>query len=395
MLRARIALSVVAALVAVPLAAGAADIKIGYISSFSGPEANNGVLMDRGVKLFMKMNPKVPGGHKIEMLQRDDTGSNPAVAKRLAEELVAREKVDLITGIIYSNNAFAIMDVCKQAKVPVLIMNAGTASITEQCPYVARISFTMWQAGYYMGDYAAKKMNIKTAAMAYSNYAPGKDSTNAFRDAFEKAGGKIVADVPMPFPNIPDFTPFMQRIKDLRPDAVYVFVPGAKWTTGIAKSYEEVGMKAAGIKLIGPGDIMQETELPNMGDVPIGVITVHHYSSYGDRPANKAFVKAFHEMYGANVRPDFLAEQGYTGMAAVYEAVAKSNGKVTADSFVAALKGWKYDAPRGPIMIDPETRDIVDNQYVRELRKIDGQLQNVELDTIPMVKDPFMALGKK
>jgi branched-chain amino acid transport system substrate-binding protein len=389
-----VAVSFVAAIAFAPLA-DAANVKVGYIATFTGPEAANGISLDRGVQLFLKLHPQVPGGHTVELIKRDDGGPAPDRAKRLAEELITRDGVQLIAGIIYSNNAFAIMDVCKQAKVPVLIMNAGTASITEQCPYVARISFTMWQAGYYMGDYAAKKMNIKTAAMAYSNYAPGKDSTNAFRDAFEKAGGKIVADVPMPFPNIPDFTPFMQRIKDLRPDAVYVFVPGAKWTTGIAKSYEEVGMKSAGIKLIGPGDIMQETELPNMGDVPIGVITVHHYSSYGDRPANKAFVKAFHEMYGPNVRADFLAEQGYTGMAAVYEAVAKSNGKVTADSFIAALKGWKYDAPRGPIMIDPETRDIVDNQYVREVRKIDGQLQNVELDTIPMVKDPFKAFGKK
>ena len=384
-----------AALVAAPLAVEAANVKVGYIATFTGPEAGNGINLDRGVQLYLKLHPKVPGGHTVELIKRDDGGPAPDRAKRLVEELITRDGVALIAGIIYSNNAFAIMDVCKQAKIPVLIMNAGTASITEQCPYVARISFTMWQAGYYMGDYAYKKMGIKTAALAYSNYAPGKDSTNAFRESFEKAGGKILADVPMPFPNIPDFTPFMQRIKDLKPDALYVFVPGNKWTTGIAKSYEELGMKAAGIKLIGPGDITQDTELPNMGDAPLGVITVHHYSAVGDRPENKAFVKAFHEAYGPDVRPDFLTEQGYDGMAAIYHVIEKTNGKVTAQSFIDALKGWKFNAPRGPIMIDPETRDIVDNQYVREVRKVNGQLYNVEIDTIPMVKDPFKALGKK
>ncbi|HEY5608954.1 MAG TPA: ABC transporter substrate-binding protein [Alphaproteobacteria bacterium] len=392
--RTRIALSMLAALVAAPFAAGAAEVKIGYISTFSGPEANNGALMDRGIQLYLKQHPQVPGGHKIEMLKRDDTGPNAATAKRLAEELVARDKVDMLTGIIYSNNAFAIMDVCKQAKVPVLIMNAGTASITEQCPYVARVSFTMWQAGYPMGDYAAKKMGIKTAAIAYANYAPGKDSTNAFKVAFEKAGGKVVADVPFPFPNLPDFTPFMQKIKDLKPDAVYVFVPAAKWATGVMKTYNDLQMRQAGIKLIGPGDITTDTELPNMGDIPLGVITVHHYSAVADRPENKAFVKAYKEAYGDS-NPDFLVEQGYAGMAAIYHVIEKTNGKITAEGFINALKGWKYNAPRGPIMIDPDTRDIVDNQYVREVKKVDGKLVNVEFDTIPMVKDPYKALGKK
>ena len=394
MLAHRISSLFVAAILVVPFSVSAADIKIGYISTFSGPEANNGMLMDRGIQLFMKLHPKVPGGHTIELIKRDDTGPNAATAKRLAEELVTRDHVAMIAGIIYSNNAFAIMDVCKEAKVPVLIMNAGTASITEQCPYAARISFTMWQAGYPMGDYAYKKMGVKTAAIAYSNYAPGKDSTNAFREAFEKAGGKIIADVPMPFPNMPDFTPFMQKIKDARPDALYVFVPAAKWATGVMKTYNDLGMRQVGIKLIGPGDITTDTELPNMGDIPLGVITVHHYSAVADRPENKTFVKAYHDAYGP-ANPDFLVEQGYDGMAAIYHVVEKTKGKITAQSFIDALKGWKYDAPRGPIMIDPNTRDIVDNQYVREVKKVDGKLANVEFDTIPMVKDPFKALGKK
>jgi len=387
--------AVFAALIAAPLSADAADIKVGFVMVFTGPEAVGGQQVGRGVDLYMKTHPQVPGGHKIELLRRDTAGPAPDRAKRLAEELIVRDKVSLIIGLQFSNEAFAMMDVCKETKVPMLILNAGTASITDQCPYVARVSFTMWQAGYPMGEYAAKKMGIKTAAVAYANYAPGKDSTNAFRQAFEANGGKVIADVPFPFPNIPDFTPFMQRIKDAKPDAVYVFVPAGKWSTGVMKTYNDLNMRAAGIKLVGPGDITQDTELPNMGDVPIGVITVHHYSASANRPENKAFVAAWKKEYGANEDPDFFGVDGWDGMAAVYHVIEKTGGKITGDSFLQAIRGWKYDSPRGPIMIDPDTRDIVDNQYVREVQKVNGKVVNTEIDTIPMVKDPWKALGKK
>jgi branched-chain amino acid transport system substrate-binding protein len=382
-----------AALAAAP--AQAANVKIGYISTFSGAEAGNGEQMDKGVRLFMKLNPKTPGGHTVELIRRDDTGPQADRAKRLAEELVTRDRVAMLTGIIYSNNAFAIMDVCKQAKIPVLIMNAGTAAITTQCDYATRTSFTLWQAGYTMGDYAFKKMNIKTAAIAYANFAAGKDSVAAFKDAFEKAGGKIIGDVPFPFPNIPDFTPFMQRVKDLKPDAVYVFVPGGKWTTGVAKSYNELGMKQAGITLVGPGDMTQDSELPNMGDTPLGVYTVHHYSAAATRPENIAFVKAWKDEYGPNSTPDFLGVQGYDGMTAIYHIVDANNGNITPDGFLKAVKGHKWTSPRGPMLIDPETRDIVDNQYIRRVEMKDGKLANIELDVIEMVKDPWKALQKK
>jgi branched-chain amino acid transport system substrate-binding protein len=357
----RFALSAAVALIAG--SASAADVKIGYISTFTGPDGILGEQIDRGVQLYQKLHPQVPGGHKIELIKRDDTGPQPAIAKRLAEELITRDKVAMITGIVFTPNAFAIMDVCKQSKVPVLLMNAGTAGVTNACPYASRISFTTWQAGYPLGEYAAKNLG-KTVAIAYANYAPGKDYAAAFGESFEKAGGKIVADVPMPFPNIPDFTPFLQRVKDIKPDLLFVFVPAGKWSTGIMKSYNELDMRRAGITLVGPGDIVQDSELPNMGDVPLGVITVHHYSAAATRPENVAFVKAWKESYGA-------------------------------DSFLAALKGWKYMSPRGPVEIDPETRDIIQNEYVRKVEKIGGKLANVEFDTIPMVKDPWKALGKK
>jgi branched-chain amino acid transport system substrate-binding protein len=388
------ALAAIALAVAAP--ASAATVKVGFIAVLTGPEAHSGSQLEKGADLFMKLNPTVPGGHKVELIKRDTAGPAPDRAKRLMQELVTRDKVEIITGVNFSNEGFAMMDVCKEAKVPTVIMLAGANGMTDGCPYAARISFAMWQAGYPMGEYAATKMGLKTAAIAYANYAPGKDSSAAFRNAFEKSGGKIVADVPLPFPNIPDFTPFLQRLKDMKPDAIYVFVPAGKWSTGIMKTYADLGMREAGIKLIGPGDITQDTELPNMGDVPVGVVTVHHYSAAGARPENVAFVKAWKEAYGANSSPDFFGVQGWDGMKLIYDAIEKSNGKVTPDSFLSVARGWTYDkSPRGPMMIDPVTRDVVNNEYVRRVEKKDGVLVNTEIDTIPMVKDPWRQFGKQ
>jgi len=388
-------LALATAAIALPLAVQAATIKVGVINTMSGPEAGNGQQIDRGIDLYVKMHPQVPGGHKIELIKRDDTGPNPPVAKRLAQELVTRDKVDIITGVVYSPNAFAINDICKEASVPFVIMNAGTASITEGCPYTSRVSFTMWQSAHPLGTYAVKNMGIKTVAVAYANFAPGKDSVAAFIDGFTKAGGKVIADVPFPYPNIPDFTPFMQRVKDAKPDAVYVFIPAGKWATGVMKTYNDLGMAAAGIKLIGPGDITQDNELPNMGDVPLGVVTMHHYSAAHKSPENEAFVKGWKAAYGPDSTPDFLGVQAYDGMAAIYRIIEATGGKITGESATKALAGWKHMSPRGPIMIDPVTREIIDNQYLRRVEKVDGKLANVEFATIEMVKDPWREFGKK
>ena len=389
-------IALAAAALAFVHAAEAATVKVGFVAVLTGSEAHSGSQMEKGAELFMKMNPTVPGGHKIEFLKRDTAGPAPDRAKRLMQELITREKVDIITGVNFSSEGFAMMDVCKEAKIPTVIMLAGANGMTDACPYAARISFSMWQAGYPMGEYAATKLGVKTAAVAYANYAPGKDSSAAFRNAFEKAGGKVLAEVPLPFPNIPDFTPFLQRIKDLKPGAVYVFIPAGKWATGIMKTYNDLGMREAGIRLIGPGDITTDTELPNMGDVPIGVITVHHYSAAATRPENVEFVKQWKLAYGANSSPDFFGVQAWDGMKLIYDVIEKSNGKVTPESFLAVAKGWKYDkSPRGPMMVDPDTRDVVNNQYVRRIEKKDGALANIEIDTIPMVKDPWRQFGQK
>ena len=385
----------VVALLMVAGTAWAETVKVGIILPYSGPNAQLGQQVDRGFEPYQKLNAKGTGAHKIEIIKRDSTGPKPDVAKRLATELITRDKVDIVAGVVYSNNAFAISDVTRKAKVPLIIMNAGTAAITTRSPYTARVSFTMWQAAYPLGRHAYEKMNIRTAAVAYANYSPGKDSKNAFTQAFTVAGGKVVADIPFPFPKIPDFTPFLQSVKDAKPDALYVFIPAGKWATGVMKTYDDLGMRAAGIELIGPGDITQDSELPNMGEVPLGVITMHHYSAAGDRPENKAFVKAWKEAYGADSTPDFFGVQGWDGMAAIHEVVRKLDGKIDAEKAVAALKGWKFASPRGPIMIDPETRDIVQNQYLRKVEKRGGALANIETDTLEMVKDPWKELQKK
>ncbi len=373
----------------------AETVKVGIILPYSGPNAQLGQQVDRGFELYQKLNVDGTGGHKIEIIKRDSTGPKPDVAKRLATELITRDKVDIVAGVVYSNNAFAISDVTRKAKVPLLIMNAGTAAITTRSPYTARVSFTMWQAAYPLGGYAYEKMKIRTAAVAYANYSPGKDSKNAFTKAFTAAGGKVVADIPFPFPKIPDFTPFLQSVKDAKPDALYVFIPAGKWATGVMKTYDDLGMRAAGIELIGPGDITQDSELPNMGQVPLGVITMHHYSAAGDRAENKAFVEAWKKAYGADSTPDFFGVQGWDGMAAIHEVVRKLNGKIDADKALAVLKGWKFASPRGPIMIDPETRDIVQNQYLRKVEKRGDALANIEVETLEMVKDPWKELEKK
>ena len=387
-----------ASFLALLLAAGAAwaeTVKVGIILPYSGPNAQLGQQVDRGFELYQKLNAGGTGGHKIEIIKRDSTGPKPDVAKRLATELITRDKVDIVAGVVYSNNAFAISDVTRKAKVPLLIMNAGTAAITTRSPYTARVSFTMWQAAYPLGTYAYEKMKIRTAAVAYANYSPGKDSKNAFTKAFTAAGGKVVADIPFPFPKIPDFTPFLQSVKDAKPDALYVFIPAGKWATGVMKTYDDLGMRAAGIELIGPGDITQDSELPNMGQVPLGVITMHHYSAAGDRAENKAFVEAWKKAYGADSTPDFFSVQGWDGMAAIHEVVRKLDGKIDADKALAVLKGWKFASPRGPIMIDPETRDIVQNQYLRKVEKRGDALANIEVETLEMVKDPWKELEKK
>src|SRR2546426_1568715 len=375
-------------------AASAQTVKIGFITSYSGLNGNLGPYMERGMRLYIKQHEKeLPPGVKIEVITRDDTGPNPDKARQLAQELVVRDKVNLLAGVIFTPNAMSIAPIATEAKVPFVIMNAGTSVITARSPYIVRTSFTLWQASYPLGQWAAKK--FKTAYTLVSDFGPGHDSEEAFIKGFTEGGGKILGSVRVPLQN-PDWAAYMQRVKDAKPDVLKVFIPAGKTATAVMKNFSDLGLAQAGIKLIGPGDITTDEELPNMGDVAIGVLTVHHYSAAAERPANKAFVAAWKKEYGANEVPNFVAAGAYDGAAIIVEAIKQQKGKLDPEKTMEIFKNWKNpNSPRGPIAIDPETRDIIQNEYLREVKKVDGQLANVEIETVATaVKDPWKQLKK-
>ncbi len=377
-----------AALAAFAAGAPAQTVKIGVVLPYTGVGAEFGQQVDRGIQMFLKLNPNAFGPYKIEIVKRDSKNPSGAEAKTAVQELIAQEKVDVVTGFIYSPDAIASAPLVTAAKKPMVIMNAGTAWITNLSPMISRVSFSMWHAGFAMGEAAAKVVKAKTAVVGYTDYPPGKDSLDAFKRGFESAGGKVIDEIPMGGPGqVPDFTPFFQRAKDKKPDVFFVFVPAGDHAVGVMKTYAALGMRQAGIKLIGPGDITQDIKLQSMGDDAVGLITIHHYNADLDNPANKRLVAAWKQEYGANATPDFMGVQGYDGMAAIAHAVVALKGKLDADKAMEALKGWKYDSPRGPIMIDPVTRDVVMNEYLSELVKKDGRLHQKNIGIINAVKD--------
>jgi branched-chain amino acid transport system substrate-binding protein len=372
----------------------AQTVKIGLINTYSGPTATLGENIDRGIKLYQEQNKdKLPPGVRIELVTRDDGGPNPDKAKQLAQELIVRDKVQMLTGVVWTPNAMAIAPLTAEAKIPLAIMNAGASVITTRSPYIARFSFTLWQSAYPMGQWAAKK--YKRAYIAVSDFAPGHDSEAGFEKGFVDGGGQIVGKVRIPLAN-PDFVPFMQRAKDAKPEIVFGFVPAGRQATQIMKAYGDLGLAKDGIKFVGTGDIVTDEELPAMGDAPVGVITAHHYSAAADRPANKAFVAAWKKAYGEKSTPSFMAAAAYDTMDAIYQAVREQKGKIDPDRTMEIFKNYKNaNSPRGPISIDPATRDIVQNIYIRETKMVNGQLANVEFETIPNVKDQWKELQKK
>jgi branched-chain amino acid transport system substrate-binding protein len=374
-------------------AAAAQTIKIGVINTYSGPFATLGDLIDKGFKLYMKQNAdKLPPGVKIELVIRDDGGPNPDKAKQLLQELIVRDRIQFLTGVVFTPNALAMAPLTAEAKLPFFIMNAGTSVITERSPYIARFSFTLWQSSYPLGAWASRK--YKNAYIAVSDFAPGHDSEAAFERAFTEGGGKIIGKVRIPLAN-PDFVPFIQRVKDAKPDVLFAFTPAGRQATQIMKAYGDLGLDKAGIKFIGPGDITTDEELPNMGDAPLGVITMHHYSAAATRPANKAFIAAWKKEYGEKSWPSFMSVGGWDAMDAIYHVIREQKGKIDPDRTMALVKKYKNaNSPRGPIAIDPQTRDIIQNEYMREVKRVGGQLANVEFETFSQVKDPWKELRK-
>src|SRR5437660_1800739 len=363
-------------------------VKVGLINSYTGFVAQAGDQAQKAIDLYIKEHEReLPPGVKVEIIRRDDT-SNPEVGKRLAQELITREHVQLLTGVILSPVAAAIAPLTAEAKVPLLIsIAAGGSAIPRISPYVARVSFTLWQQGYPIGKWAAEQ-GWKKGYTAVSDFIPGHDSEAAFTKAFTDAGGKIIGAVRFP-PVNPDLAPFVQRIKDAKPDVVFIFAPAGTQATAMMKAMQDLGLREAGINVVAPQDLLPDEELPRMGDSPLGLITSGTYSADAKRPANAAFLAAWKREYGDKSIPDFFSVDAWDGMAAIYGLVKKTKGNFTADQAMAFLSHWKDpDSPRGPIMIDPETRDIVQNVYIRRVEKKDGRLVNGEIPTIPMVKDP-------
>jgi branched-chain amino acid transport system substrate-binding protein len=300
--------------------------------------------------------------------------------------------VQLLTGVVWTPNAGAIAPLTAEAKTPFVIMNATGASLPRLSPYVVRVSFTQWQTALPIGTWAAKN-GLKRGYTAVSDFVPGHDAEAAFAKGYKDAGGEIIGSVRFPLQS-PDFAPFLERAKDAKPDALYVFVPSGAQATALMKAYADLQLKAAGVTMVGPMDLVPDYELPNMGTAPLGLVTAGNYSSAAERPQNREFVAAWKQAYGEKSVPDFMAVGGWDGMAAIFDLVKATKGKFDGDQAMAFLKNWKNpDSPRGPIAIDPETRDIVQNIYIRRAEMVDGRLANVEFETMPQVKDPWKELN--
>jgi branched-chain amino acid transport system substrate-binding protein len=380
---------------ALALTAGTAlaqEVKVGVALPYTGIGAELAQQVDRGMEQYLKLNANAVRPYKITLVKRDVKDPGGANARTVVQELLTQDNVDALAGWVYSPNAIAAAPVVSAGKKLAVIMNAGTAHITQMSPYYVRTSFSMWHSGFSLGEAAAKQLNAKTAVVGYTDFPPGKDSLNAFKRAFEASGGKVVDEIPMGGAGaVPDMTPFFQRAKDKKPDVFFVFVPAGDHATAVVKTYGALGMKAAGIKLIGPGDITQDTKLQDMGPAAVGLITMHHYNADLDNPENKRFVEAWKKEYGANSTTDFMAVGGYDGMAAIVHAVQATKGKLDSDAALNSLKGWKFNSPRGPIMIDPDTRDIVMNEYLSEVIMKDGRLAQKVIGKIDNVKDACKA----
>jgi branched-chain amino acid transport system substrate-binding protein len=368
--------------------AHAQEIKVGVVLPYTGIGAEFAQQADRGMDLYLKLNAAAVKPYSIKIIKRDAKNPGGADAKTAVQELLTQDKVDALAGWIYSPNAIASAPIVAAGKKLAVIMNAGTAFITNLAPEYVRTSFSMWHAGFAMGETAAKQLKAKTAVVGYSDFPPGKDSLNAFQHGFEANGGKVIDAIPMGGAGaVPDFTPFFQRAKDKKPDVFFVFVPAGDHATAVVKTYGALGMRAAGIKLIGPGDITQDIKLQAMGQAAVGLITMHHYHADLDNPENKRFVAAWKAAYGADTTPDFVAVGAYDGMAAIVHAVQATKGKMDGAASVKSLEGWTFNSPRGPIVIDPETRDIVMNEYLSEVVMRDGKLHQKVIGKIDLVKD--------
>ena len=375
-----------ATLTSVPATAQDNKFKIGLILPMTGQQATTGRQIEAAARLYMAQNGDTVADKKIELIVKDDT-SVPDVTKRLAQELVVNDKVNVLAGFGITPSALATAPIATQSKTPQVVMAAATSSITEASPYIVRTSFTLPQAAVALADWAPKN-GIKKVVTLVSDYGPGIDAEKYFKERLTFNGGQVTEALRVPLRN-PDFAPFLQKVRDLKPDALFVFVPSGAGAA-VMKQFLERGMDKAGIKLIGTGDVTDDDQLNDMGDGALGVVTSHHYSTAHPSPLNKKFVEAFGKA-NKGMRPNFMAVGGYDGMRVIYEALKATKGNGGGDALLAAMKGQIFESPRGPMFIDAQTRDVVQNIYLRKVEKKDGQLYNVEFDVIKDVKDPGKA----
>jgi branched-chain amino acid transport system substrate-binding protein len=361
-------------------------VKVGLVIPLTGPFSSTGRQVAAGARLYIQQQGTMVAGRTIELIVRDDGGA-PDSAKRIAQEVIVNDKVNVLAGFGLTPIAFAVAPVATEAKIPMVVMAAATSGVTERSPFIVRTSFAQAQPVVVIADFEAKH-GIKKVVTIVSDFAPGYDSEKFFSERFAQAGGQVVASLRVPLQN-PDFAPFLQRARDAAPDGLFVFVPAGQ-AGAFIRQFVERGLDKSGIKLFGAGDLTDDDVLNAMGDVVIGTETAYFYSASHSSERNKAFVEAFKKA-NSDMRPNFFGVSGYDGMHAIYEALKETGGSTDGDAMVGAMKGMTWESPRGPITIDPETRDIIQDIYVRRVEKHDGELWNTEFATIAKVKDPVKA----
>ena len=374
---------------AVVTASAQDTVKIGLLMAYTGQFTNAAAQMDDGIKLYMKQHGDVVAGKKIELIRKDTAGA-PDQAKRLAQELLVNDHVDILAGFVITPEALAVAELATEAKKLTVVMNAATSIITLKSPYIVRSSLTLPQNCEVLGTWAFQN-GVKKVFTLVSDYAPGLDAEAAFQRAYTAAGGEIIGSVRVPLAN-PDFSAFVQRAKDSGAEGIFVFVPGGSQPAALAKALVERGMDASKIKIMGQGELSEENALKAIGDAAIGIVTAFHYDYTHDSAANKEFVAAYNAEFKRN--PDFFSVGGYDGMHLIYEALKKTGGKTDGDSLIAAIKGMQWESPRGPVSIDPATRDIINTVYIRRVEKVNGVVRNVEIAKFDNVKDPVKARMK-
>ncbi|WDZ80537.1 ABC transporter substrate-binding protein (plasmid) [Ensifer adhaerens] len=388
----RMILAAVAAL-AMSGAAYADTIKIGVVGPFSGPFALQGKNFKAGIDAYMALNGSKVGDDEIEIIYRDVPQADPAQAKALAQELVVKEGVQYLAGFYFTPDAMAVTPLLTQANVPLVIMNAATSAIVTKSPLVVRTSFTTWQTSTPIAK-VAKDAGVSKVISVVSDYGPGVDAENAFKAGFEAAGGQVVEAIRMPLATN-DFSPIMQRIKDSGAEGVFAFLPSGPTTLGFVKAFKENGLKDGGIKFFAPGDLTQESDLPALGEAALGIQTTFHYAVSHDSPENKAFVEAAGKAIGNPAELSFPSVGAYDGMHVIYKMIEATGGEQDAAKAVEAVKGLSWTSPRGPVTIDPESRHITQNIYLREVAKADdGSYYNKEIQTFEKQGDPGLAALK-